>query len=203
VDTVEGRLRVRSPGDARWGPAVGDTCVLPLSWHGTIEVFEKPSSTRSFRSSTSAPSTPTSYGKNGRKSIVTVAAVGLDQELRSPRMETVTVDLHRPARGTCARCCRSCLPAAFVGDADATARLVTLAGAHVTDDGLQIDVAVAAPDANSSPLPEPPLDVKEIEQWDAFLDVRRQARRSRRLRSELRNALLGVCSTRATTSSKC
>ncbi|MEW6271779.1 MAG: lytic transglycosylase domain-containing protein, partial [Thermodesulfobacteriota bacterium] len=42
VRAEEGRLRVRSSGEARLGVAAGERCLLPLTWSGLIELVEEP-----------------------------------------------------------------------------------------------------------------------------------------------------------------
>jgi hypothetical protein len=191
VDTVEGKLRVRSPGDARWGAAVGETCVLPLSWHGTIEVFEDAVLDPQLPIVHFRTVDSNVYGKNGRKSIVTSRLWDWIKDYAHERMETVSVDLHRPLEEV-RTMLPLVLPASFIRNADATLASVTLAGARVVDDGLEIDVAVAAPDAGANPVPEPPLDVEEIEQWDAFLTFVVKHAALDVSDPAVRNALLGV-----------
>jgi soluble lytic murein transglycosylase-like protein len=174
IEAKDGRLIIRSGGDARWGTAVGDVCVLPLSWTGLVEVVQQPILEREhpqkhpivhFQVIDSAL-----YQRNGRKAVVASRLWGWIKQYVHPRMESVTVDLHAPVEEL-----RSflplVLPSAYAGDADATLASVTLAAARVEEDALVVDVTITSPDpaAGFVPEPEPPLDLQEIEQWDAFL----------------------------------
>src|SRR5690606_8095353 len=43
VTAGDGKLRVTTAGEARFGVAAGERCLLPVSWSGTIELLEEPS----------------------------------------------------------------------------------------------------------------------------------------------------------------
>jgi soluble lytic murein transglycosylase-like protein len=170
VEAQDGRLIIRSGGDARWGAAVGDVCLLPLSWTGLVEVVEQPTLEREHPIVHFQVVDSALYQRNGRKAFVASRLWGWIKQYVHPRMESVTVDLHAPVEEL-----RSflplVLPSAYAGDADATLASVTLAAARVEEDALVIDVTITSPDppAGFVPEPEPPLDLHEIEQWDAFL----------------------------------
>jgi hypothetical protein len=193
VEAVDGRLHVRSLGNARWGAAVGDKCLFPLTWSGRVDVVEEPTLERTqpivhFRVVDTAL-----FDKNGRKATVSSRLWNWIKGYVHPSMESVTVDLHAPVedlRGLLPLV----LPAAYAGSADITLASVTLADARVEDHDLVIDVALASPEPppGYKPAPEPPLDVHEVEQWDAFLTfvVKRAALDIED--SPVREALLGV-----------
>ena len=42
VTAEDGRLRVRTAGEARFGVSAGGRCLLPLSWSGLVELIEEP-----------------------------------------------------------------------------------------------------------------------------------------------------------------
>ena len=170
VEAKDRRLVVRSTGDARWGTPVGDICVLPLSWTGLVEVVEHPTLERGLPIVHFEVVDSALFQKDGGRAFITSRLWGWIKDYVHPRMESVTVDLHAPVEEL-----RSflplVLPSAYAGGADATLASVSLADARVEDGALVIDVALtsADPPAGFVPVPEPPLDVREVEQWDAFL----------------------------------
>lgn len=170
VTAKDGKLVIRSAADARWGVSVGDNCLLPVSWSGLVEVVDEP---------TIEPGRPivhfrvvdtTLYRKNGRKAGIAARFWGWINGYVHPRMASISVDLHAPVEEL-RQFLPLVLPAAYVGDAEATLASVTLDAVHVEDGALVIDVELTSPDPapGTVAFEEPPLDVREVEQWDAFL----------------------------------
>ena len=170
VEANSGRLVVRSTGAAEWGAPVGDVCTLPFTWHGVVEVVERP---------TLEPGRPVIhfevadsalYRKDGRRAVIASQFWGWIRGYVEPRMASISVDLAGPV-AELREALPLFLPAAYASDASATLASVSLAAVRVQDEALAIDVALTSPDppAGSVPQAEPPLDVHEVEQWDAFL----------------------------------
>jgi len=193
VEAKDGRLHVRSLGDARWGAAVGDKCLLPLTWNGRVDVVEEPTLERDLPIVHFRVVDTALFDKNGRRATITSRLWDWIKGYVHPSMESVTVDLHGAVEEL-RTLLPLVLPAAYAGSADITLASVTLADARVEDHELVIDVALASPEPppGYQPGPEPPLDVHEVEQWDAFLTfvVKRAALDIQD--STLREALLGV-----------
>ena len=85
------------------------------------------------------------------------------------------------------------LPPGYAGDADATLASVRLTDARVEQGGLLIELSMSAPDAPAGAAQtEPPLDLKEIEQWDAFLTFVVKQAALDVADEQLRSALLGT-----------
>lgn len=170
VTAKDGKLVVRSTADARWGVSVGESCLLPVSWRGLVEVVDEPTvepgpSVVHFRVVDT-----TLYRENGRKAGFAARFWGWIKGYVHPRMASISVDLHSPVEEL-REFLPLVLPAAYVGDAEATLASVTLDAVRVEDGALVIDVELTAPEPapGTVPFEEPPLDVHEVEQWDAFL----------------------------------
>jgi len=193
VEAKDGRLHVRSLANARWGAAVGSKCLLPLTWSGRVDVIEEPTLERDYPIVHFRVVDTALFDESGRSATVTSRLWDWIKGYVHPSMESVTVDLHGPVeelRGFLPLV----LPAAYAGSADITLASVTLADARVEDRNLVIDAALASPDPppGYKAPPEPPLDVHEVEQWDAFLTfvIKRAALDIEN--SAVREALLGV-----------
>ena len=170
VAAKSGRLVVRSAADARWGVSVGENCMLPVSWSGLVEVVELPTIEADRPIVHFSVADTTLYRKNGRKAGIASRFWGWIKGYVHPRMASINVDLHGPVEEL-RQVLPLVLPASYAGDAETTLASVKLTAVHVEDGALVIDVALTSPDppAGFTPLPEPPLDVHEVEQWDAFL----------------------------------
>jgi soluble lytic murein transglycosylase-like protein len=170
VTAKDGKLFVRSTADARWGISAGETCLLPVSWNGLVEVVEQPR-IEADRPIVHFEVIDTSlYRKNGRKAGFAARFWSWINGYVHPRMSSISVDLHSPVENL-RQFLPLILPAAYVGDAEATLASVTLDAVRVEDGALVIDVELTSPDPapGSVAVEEPPLDVREVEQWDAFL----------------------------------
>jgi hypothetical protein len=178
VDAVNGRLRVRSAGQARVGTAVGESCLTLIDWTGRVEVDEEP---------VLDPARPivrfrvvdsNLYGANGKKQ-VTGTLWDWVKRFVHPRLEAVTIDLEQPLAEL-----RAFLPLVLPDEsAEQTTQLldsISLADVQVADTGvtlgLRFDVPETAAAAPTAPAPEPTLTAAEVarweaawQQWDAFL----------------------------------
>jgi soluble lytic murein transglycosylase-like protein len=170
VTAKNGKLVIRSEADARWGVSVGDNCLLPVSWSGLVEVVDEPSIEPGRPIVQFRVVDTTLYRKNGRKTGIAARFWGWINGYVHPRMASISVDLHSPVEEL-REFLPLVLPAAYVGDAEATLASVTLDAVRVEEGALVIDVKLTSPDPapGTVAFEEPPLDVREVEQWDAFL----------------------------------
>lgn len=170
VTAKDGKLFVRSTADARWGISAGESCLLPVSWSGLVEVVEQPTVEASRPVVHFEVVDTALLRKNGRKAGIAARFWGWINGYVHPRMASIAVDLHSPVEDL-RQFFPLVLPAAYAGDAEATLASVTLDAVRVEDGALVIDVELTSPDPAPGTVPseEPPLDVREVEQWDAFL----------------------------------
>lgn len=170
VTAKKGTLTVRSAAAARWGISAGESCLLPVSWDGLVDVVEQPVIEPGRAVVNFRVADTTLYRKNGRKAGFAARFWGWIKGYVHPRLGSIRVDLAGPVEEL-RQLLPLVLPAAYAGDAERTLASVDLAGVRVEDGALVIEVAMTSPDPAPQSLPaeEPPLDVREVEQWDAFL----------------------------------
>jgi hypothetical protein len=178
VDSHDGRLRIVTAAESKFGMSIAGHCMPLHSWAGMIEALEVP------RIESGIPVV--------RFRVVDSSLVGVDEKkgftgnlwdlIKSyvhPRLEEVTVDLNAPLNELA-----QLLPL-FLSAPDVTrTRLVlealTLTQARVDDQGLALDVQLDLTDLGlPSPAasgPEPTLTAEELQRWevawhnwDAFL----------------------------------
>ena len=193
VTAKDGELTVRSKADARWGISAGESCLLPVSWRGLVDVVEEPAIEHDRPIVRFEVADTALYRKSGRKAAIAGSFWGWIKGYVHPRMASIRVDLDGPVQEL-----RSLLPlmlpAAYADDAEATLTSVKLAGVRVEDGALVIDVSLTSPDPEPGSVSseEPPLDVREVEQWDAFLTFVVKQAASEIEDVPLRATLLGV-----------
>jgi hypothetical protein len=169
VDGAGGRIRVLSRGAADWGLNVGGSCLTLLDWEGSVEVIEEPlldpvRPVVRFRVVDSHV-----YGAERRKTFGISRLWDWIKDGVHPQLERVEIDLDTAIEEVRALL-PLVLPAFYAELGDATLASVVLTGARVEADALVVDLRVTAPDRPATESrPEPPLDVAEIERWDAFL----------------------------------
>ncbi len=193
VRTAQGALHIRSTGEASWGVPFGERCLMLTSWSGWIELFEQPELDPDepiihFRIVDSRI-----YGPDGSSGAISSRLWNWIKDYVQPSFQRVTVDLHQPVQQIRALL-PLVVPADYAAQADATLGSLALAAVRVEEHGLAIDLSLAAP-APAVPgeaAREQPLDLAEVERWDAFLTfvIKRAALDASA--PELRAALLGV-----------
>lgn len=178
VDSQNGRLRIRSVGQARVGIAFLTLCIPLFDWAGTAEVFEEPVLDAGQPIVRFRVVDSNLYGEDGKKRITGTLWDWMKAAVH-PRLAAVTVDLGQPLAEL-----RAFLALVLPQESDAQAAhwldSLALSDARASDTGLTVDlrfeVAESAAPAPTAPLPEPTLTVEELatwtaawQQWDAFL----------------------------------
>ena len=165
--TEDGRLKVVTRVHARFGTPLGGRCLAPLSWGGVIETLEDVTvlpgnAMLSFRV---VDSNILRADEEGRA--LPGAVWSWIKHHIHPRLGAVTVNLS-PALLALQDLLREAVPA----DAEqrfAVADSLRLGGASVSPAGLEVVLAMNAPDAPPDWLPQGPqaaLDSAELARWD-------------------------------------
>jgi len=202
LTTEAGQLRVRSAGEAHAGFSVGGLCLLPLSWHGFIELLEEP------RIDEHAPIVRFEVvdskilGIDGKEPLLSGTLWGWMKPYVHTRLET-RIDLRQPLEEL-----RGVLPAFGIGAPgsalDGVLASLALENVIVDPGAVQVRVQMQlpelpAPGATPEPSPVAPLTKDELlrwqtalQQWDAFLTFVVKVTGSDTTIGELRRALLGI-----------
>ncbi len=176
VHAEPGRLRVVSRGEAELAADMGDACLAPVAWSGSVEVFERPRLDGWLLRFDVVDSNL--YDSRGQESSIAGPLWDRIKTSVQPHFAAVTIDLEGPFREL-----REFLPEVVPSENAEEARrvLATLRpiSATVSARGVVIEASFVVPDAptpSGSPTPEPPLAPAEIEafnqkleRWDSFL----------------------------------
>jgi hypothetical protein len=172
VDTHQGKLRIRSTGEARVGTAFAGQCLLLAQWNGVLETLED---------LTLEPGKPVLHVRVADSRLLSAqgqpekASDLLWQRVKEhvhPQLETMTVDLAAPMADV-----KAMLPLFLPNrDTEAIQKIldtVAFTAVDANEQGvraqLRIDVAsAAAPPAPTAP--EPQLSAEEAAAWQAYLD---------------------------------
>lgn len=204
VTAEDGRLRVRTAGEARFGVSAGGRCLLPLSWSGLVELIEEP--WLDARSPTVRFVVVDSkiLDADGDEPLFSGTLWGWIKRYVHPRLET-RIDLQEPVDEL-----RRLLPAFGVAEPgsplEGALASVTLDTIEVEPGAVQVGVRVQVPEApvaSASPTPPvgpvAPLSDEELErwrvtlrQWDGFLTFVIKVTGSDTRVTELRDALFGI-----------
>lgn len=165
-DTRDGRLRVVTAGQARFGTAVAGRCLSLVNWNGFIELFEQPEvepgeAVVRFRVVDS-----NIYNQNWEKGLASGTLWDWVKRYVHPRMESMRVDL-----GPALAEIRAVLPSLIRGGPAGPISLVVdslrLAEVSAADDGLVAELRLWTPDLPApEPAPEAPLSAEEMEHWE-------------------------------------
>lgn len=202
VVAEEGRLRVRTAGEARFGVSAAGRCLLPLSWSGTVELIEEPWLDPDAPAVRFVVVDSRLLDSDGDEPLVSGTLWGWIKRYVHPRLET-RIDLAEPVDEL-----RRVLPAfgfAEPGSALDEA-LVSLSLTDVAVEPGRVQVRVRldvheplAPDPAATSDPEAPLSPEELErwretlqQWDGFLTFVIKITGSDTKIVELRDALFGI-----------
>jgi hypothetical protein len=205
VTAEEGRLRVRSAGEARFGVTAGGHCLLPLHWHGYVELLEEPRIDPHAALVRFVVVDSKLLDEDGKEPMIGGTLWGWMKEDVHPRLET-TIDLQQPLDEL-----RGVLPTfgvATPGSVLASAlESLKLSGVTVEPGSVQVQVQMRVPDraepspggATPAPSPVAPLTEAELQrwqtalqQWDAFLTFVVKVTGSDTTIGELRRALFGI-----------
>jgi hypothetical protein len=193
------RLRITTRGEARIGTAIGSSCIAPVRWDGSIEVFEEPVIAPDQRSFRFRVVDSKLYGSDGKKPLIAGPIWDLVKSYVHPSFEAVHVDL-----GTLADDLRSVLPELLIrDDLDRLRRIadsLRLADATTFEHGVAITLAFQVdPRPAFTPAPEPTFTSEELDRWqeqwqrwDAFLTYVIKFVWSDTLISDLRRPLADV-----------
>jgi hypothetical protein len=196
----EGRLRILTASDARFGTPIAGACALPIERKNTIELWLEPvlmpgSATVRFRIVDSNV-----FEASGRKLGATGVLWNWVKDYVHPRLATFQIDLEAPVSDL-----RSILPLVLPSDDAARTQhildSVALAAARVSDTALVATLRFDVPPlaAPAKPATEAPLTDAErlelrasLERWDAFLTYVVKAAGSDAATKEARQELLDV-----------
>jgi len=179
VDTVDGRLRIRSATHARVGQPIAGRCIVVSEWQGTLETFHEvalgeAASVVSFRVVDS-----NLVDSDARRGLPLGVLWDWIKDYAHPRLGAVRMDL-----GPTLEDVKSVLGLMLqadrqLDDPGATSVLETLVprSVAVTDSGLRIDLAMTLPAPRErSPGPAPALTAAELarfesawQAWDGFI----------------------------------
>jgi len=165
--TQDGRLKVITRAQARFGTPLGGRCLVPLSWSGVIETLEEVtvlpgSAMLSFRV---VDSNILRADEEGRA--LPGAVWSWVKHHIHPRLGAITVNLN-PALLALQELLQEAVPA-DVEQRFAVADSLRLREANAGPDGLEIVLAMVAPDIRDNSLsagPQPDFDNAELAQWD-------------------------------------
>jgi len=166
VDSVDGRLRILTQGEAQVGTPFGDACLAPVQWKGFIEVWEAPVLSDDRQTLLFRVVGSNLLDAKRSKGFFTARFWDLVKEHVQPRFEAIRFDLH-----TAMQDLREILPL-MVGAGD-TPRIeamlssLRLQQATITSTGVTVDVrfTVNPGTLTATPSAEPTLTTQEIEHW--------------------------------------
>jgi hypothetical protein len=192
-----GRIRVRARGEAELAAEVGDTCLAPIVWDGSIEIFERPRLDDWLLRFDVVDSNL--YGRSGDKAALVGPLWDRIKGSIQPHFGAVTIDLGGPFREL-REFLPTIVPAENAEEASRVIETLRPTGVSVTTRGIVIDASFVVPDApapTGSPTPEPPLSPEEIgafnarlDRWDAFLTFVVKSLAAETLSEETRRSLL-------------
>jgi hypothetical protein len=180
VESETGALRVRSAGEAHFGVSAGGRCLLPLSWHGQIELIEEPRLEHGSPVVRFVATDSRLLDDDGTEPLFSGTLWRWVKDYVHPRLEA-RIDLTEPVAQL-----REVLPAFGVGEPggplDAALAQVSLDDVELSDGVVLVRVRIPVPDqpaTRATPQPQgtvEPLSPDELrrwqqalEQWDAFL----------------------------------
>ncbi len=168
VDSVNGRLRITSHGEAQVGTPMGDICLAPVQWKGLIEVFEVPVLSDDRQVLQFRVVESNLLGPDRRKGLFTGKIWDLVKEHVQPRFQALRFDLHAGMQDL-----RELLPLMIRNDdaprIEAMLASVRVREAEVASTGISVAVGftLGLSDTPLAPTAEPTLTPEEIERWQA------------------------------------
>lgn len=176
VDSIDGRLRIVTQGEAQAGTPIGEACLAPVQWKGFLEIWEAPVLAGNRHALEFRVVESNLLDSRRRKGLFTGKIWDLVKVHVHPRFEAVRFDLH-----TAIQDLRALLPLLLVSDEDQRIEemlaSLRLQSAMVQAEGVVValDFSVSPPTA-PPPAAEPTLTAQEIEfwqsawqRWDGFL----------------------------------
>lgn len=168
VDSVDGRLRITSHGEAQVGTPIGDSCLAPVQWKGLVEIFEAPLLSDDRQVLQFRVVESNLLGPDRRKGLFTGKIWDLVKEHVQPRFQALRFDLHAAMQDL-----RELLPLLIHNDdasrLEAMLESVRVRDAEVAGGGITVAVnfTVNPSSAAAAPTAEPTLSAVEIERWQA------------------------------------
>jgi hypothetical protein len=197
VEGEVGRLRVVAHGEARLGTDLGATCLSPIAWGGSIELYERPR-VDGWRLRFDVVDSNL-YNEQGEKTLLVGQLWDRIKDSVQPRFSAVTIDLGGPFRDL-----REFL-SVIVAPSNAEEARRAIDSLHpvsvsAAPKGIVIEAAFEITEATGTPAPsatEAPLSEAEIDaftaranQWDAFLTFVIKSLGAKTLSKPARQALL-------------
>ncbi len=176
VDSVDGRLRIVTQGEAQVGTPIGEACLAPVQWKGFLEIWEAPVLSGNSQALEFRVVESNLLDRQRRKGLFTGKIWDLVKEHVHPRFEAVRFDLH-----TAMQDLRALLPLLLVSGEDQRIEemlaSLRLQSAVVQTEGVGVALEFSVvPSAAPPSVAEPTLTAQEIElwqsawqRWDGFL----------------------------------
>jgi hypothetical protein len=197
VEGDVGRLRVVAHGEARLGTDLGATCLSPIAWGGSLEVYERPR-LDGWRLRFDVVDSNL-YNEQGEKTLLVGQLWDRIKDSVQPRFSAVTIDLGGPFRDLREFLSMIVAPS----NADEARRAIDSlrpVSVNAVPKGIVMEAAFDVAEAPGRPAPsatEAPLNEAEIDafttranQWDAFLTFVIKTLGTKTLSKPARQALL-------------
>ncbi|HSD10413.1 MAG TPA: lytic transglycosylase domain-containing protein [Candidatus Binatia bacterium] len=198
VEGDVGRLRVVARGEARLGTDLGATCLSPIAWGGSLEVFERPRVDGWQLRFEVVDSNL--YNEQGEKTLLVGQLWDRIKESVQPRFSAVTIDLGGPFRDLKEFLSMIVAPSGAPEAARHAIDSLHPVSVDALPKGIVVVAAFEVGEAPGTPAPSPtegPLTEAEIDaftaranQWDAFLTFVIKSLGERTLSKPARQALL-------------
>lgn len=174
IDTVDGRLRLLTRGEARVGKGIGERCLLVVDWAGTLETMQAVS----MEPGSTVVRFEVVDSRLPDGGVLSEALWNLVKEHVHPRLAAVRIDL-QPALDELRGVLQFMLP----GDPAIVAAIldsVAIRSVEIADNGLHLVLGFNVPASETLAAeargPEPALDAEELarfqiatQSWDSFI----------------------------------